>query len=431
MEVLILVLLIVLNGVFAMSEIALVAARRARLMKLSADGDGGARVALKLAEDPTRFMSTVQIGITSIGVLNGIFGEAVLAAPLAQWFIAQGMAAKTASVLATVSVVVVITYVSIVVGELVPKRIGQMQAERIARLVARPMQWLAFITRPFVMLLSASTHALLRLLGVAQRKDAGAIEEEIHALLDEGTQSGEIERQQHTMLRNVFRLDDRELGTLMVHRADIQAVDLLKPLADNLAVVVAAPHVCFPVCEGGLDRIVGLVQSKQVLACLAQGQTPDFAALLQPGVFVPESLTALELLARFQQDNLSMAFVVGEYGDFVGLVTLRDLLEAVTGEFTPSNQDDAWALQRSDGTWLLDGSIPVPELQDCLGLRSLPEQGQTRYHTLAGLFMVLAGRLPQEGDSVHWQGWQLEVVDMDGRRIDKVLATPEAFPAAD
>nr|WP_272493060.1 hemolysin family protein [Atopomonas sediminilitoris] len=424
----ILVLLIVLNGVFAMSEIALVAARRARLMKQAAAGDAGASAALKLAEQPTQFMSTVQIGITSIGVLNGIFGEAVLAAPLAQWLIAQGLAVKTASIVATTLVVVSITYVSIVIGELVPKRIGQMQAERIATRVAIPMRGLAFVTRPFVWLLTASTQAVLCLLGVEKTHDANAIAEEIHALLDEGSQSGDIEQHQHTMVRNVFRLDERQLGALMVPKADVVMVDVAKPLVDNLNLLVAAPHVCFPVCDGGVDNIIGIVQSKQVLACLAQGQTPDLRALAGAAVRVAHTQTALDLLQRFRQDSLSMALVVGEYDNFIGVVTLRDLLEAVTGEFAPLDQDDAWAVQREDGSWLLDGGIAIPELKDCLQLRSLPDEHKGHYQTVAGLVMALLGRLPQTGDCVRCEGWCFEVVDMDGRRIDKVLASVVAEP---
>ena len=424
MEIFALVLLIVLNGLFAMSEIALVTARKARLMKLSADGDSSAALALKVSEDPTRFLSTVQIGITSIGVLSGILGEAVLAEPLSLWLQTFGVPAATARMGATAGVVIVITYISIVIGELVPKRIGQINPELIARLVVRPMVTLAFLTRPFVVLLSWSTHTILRLMGVRQLNNSGVTEEEIHAMLEEGSESGVIEQHQHEMVRNVFRLDDRQLGSLMIPRSDLVYIDMQRAPEENIKLMIESEHSRFPVCDGGLDNLLGVIHTKQAFACLARGENPDFSQQVHPCVYVPETLTGMELLEQFRASSMHMAFVIDEYGALEGIVTLQDVLEAVTGEFTPNNAEDSWAVQRHDGSWLLDGAIPIPEMKDRLTLKTTPEEDKGRYHTVAGMFMLLLGRVPNTSDRVLWDGWMFEVVDMDGKRIDKVLATP-------
>jgi putative hemolysin len=422
MEMLLLAGLIVLNGLFAMSEIALLTARRARLVKHAADGDHAAGIALKLAEDPTRFLSTIQIGITSIGILNGIVGEAVLAHPLANWLVAQGMAQQAASITATAGVVVVVTYVSIVIGELVPKRLGQISPEIIARLVARPMQTLALVTRPFVMLLTASTHAVLRLMGVRQTAQASVTQEEIHAMLEEGSENGAIEPQQHDMVRNVFRLDDRKLGSLMIPRSDIVCLDIRLPATDNLARLLASEHSRFPVCDGGLARVLGVVTAKQALAVVARGETPDFAAIAQGAVYVPETLTGMELLEQFRASGTQMVFVVDEYGGIQGIVTVQDMLEALAGEFSPGDVAEGWAVPAQDGTWQLAGTIPVHELKDRLRLKTVPEEEKGHYHTISGMFMLLLGRVPALGDSVEWERWRFVVTAMDGKRIDRVGA---------
>src|SRR5512139_2293165 len=423
MEILMLVVLIVLNGVFAMSEIALVTARRARLARLADEGDTSAEVAIKLHDAPTRFLSTVQVGITSIGILSGIIGQAALADPLSRWLQSFGLAAETSRIAATALVVVVITYVSIVVGELVPKRIGQFNPEGIARRVARPMSWLAVLARPFVRLLAVSTDALLRLMGKQKVTQEGEIEEDIHALLEEAGETGAIEQQEREMVRNVFRLDERHIHSLMVPRADIVYLDTTLPLADNLRRVAESEHSRFPVCRNGLDEVLGIVTAKQLLNQTLKGGHADLTAQLTPAVYVPESLTGMDLLEQFRASDTQMVLVIDEYGEINGLVTMQDVLEAVTGEFKPRNLEEAWAVQREDGSWLLDGLIPIPELKDRLELKSVPEEDRGRYHTLSGLVMWLSGRLPQTGDVLSWENWRLEVVDLDGKRIDKVLAT--------
>jgi len=423
MEIAILFALILLNGLFAMSEIALVTARKARLQKLIDEGDSGAAAAVKLGEDPTRFLSTIQIGITSIGVLNGIVGEAALAGPLALWLEALGVPMPFGSYAATGLVVVLITYFSIVVGELVPKRIGQSYPETFARLVARPINFLAVATKPFVLLLSTSTRTLLRLMGVKETSGSPVTEEEIHAMLVEGTTAGVIESHEHTMVRNVFRLDDRQIGSLMVPRGDVVCLDLEESLEVNLRRIETSDHARFPVVKGGMANLVGVINARQWLSRTLRDKTHGLADQpLQTALYVPETITGMELLDNFRLSDVHMAFVIDEYGEVQGIVTLQDLIEAITGEFQPRDPETSWALQREDGSWLLDGHIPVPELKDRLNLDAVPEEERGRYHTLSGMVMLLTGTLPKVTDTVEWEGWRLEVVDMDGKTIDKILA---------
>ncbi len=423
MEILVLITLILINGIFAMSEIALVTARRARLTKRAEEGDRSAAIAVKLGEEPTHFLSTIQIGITSIGILNGIVGEAALAGPLASWLQTVGMEQRIAEIGATVLVVMVITYVSIVIGELVPKRIGQINPEGIARLVARPMHALSIASRPFVRLLAGSTSLILRLMGQHDTHGPRVTEEEIHAMLSEGSEAGVIEKSEHEMVRNVFRLDERQIGSLMVPRADLVWLDINRPLEDNLALMSESDHSRFPVCRGGLEEILGVTSAKQLFSQTLRGDAVDLTLELHPPIYVPESLTGMELLDQFRASSTHMVFVIDEYGEVQGMVTLHDLLESVTGEFQSGNTEEAWAVQREDGSWLLDGLIPIVEMKDRLGMKSVPDEERGRYHTLSGMMMWLLGRLPGTGDIAVWEGWRLEVVDIDGKRIDKVLAS--------
>ncbi len=431
MEIPILLGLILLNGLFAMSEIALVTARKVRLSRLAEQGDASAAAAIELGEDPTSFLSTIQVGITSVAILSGIFGEAALAPPLAAWLTSLGIATVAASTLATIMVVCFVTFFSIVLGELVPKRIGQMYPETIARLVARPVQMLALFSRPFVLLLVMSTSSILRVLGIRASTEPSVTEDEIHAMLEEGSEAGVIEEHEHVMVRNIFRLDDRQIASLMIPRSEIVYIDLDDPLEESLARVSEAAYSRFPVCQGGLSNILGTLSTKDILQQVIAGGKVDIAARIKPAVFVPETLTGMELLAQIRASGVEMVFVVDEYGEVLGLATLQDVLEVLTGEFTPSNQEDAWAIQREDRSWLLDGLIPIPELKDLLEIGSVPEEEKGRYHTLSGMMMLLLGRLPQVTDHVEWAGWRFEVMDMDGKRVDKVLVTeiPAAEPA--
>ena len=425
MDVALLVFLILVNALFAMSEMALTASRKARLAVMAEAGEPGAVVAQALHQDPTRWLSTVQIGITSISVLNGIVGDAAFSQPLAIWLLKLFplLGQRAVEVTATALVVVIITFLTIIFGELVPKRLGQMYPERVAVLVARPMEKLSSAMRPFVWLLSACTGATLRLLGIRHAPSRSVTEEEIAASLEEGLDAGVIEAQEHQMVRNVFRLDERQIGSMMIPRAEITWLDQNAPLAELLSQMTTNGHSRYPVCRDGLDDVVGVIQAQDLLVPLSLGEMPKLAELMKPPVFVPETLSGMELLDHFRATAAELVFVVDEYGAVQGVITVRDVLEAITGEFSPSSADDAWAVQRSDGSWLMDGLIPVPEMKDRLEIRELPEEDRGRYNTLAGMVMLLLGRLPRETDVVEWDVWRFEVIDLDGKRVDKVLVS--------
>jgi putative hemolysin len=285
-----------------------------------------------------------------------------------------------------------------------------------------------------VILLSASTRALLRLMGVKETKGTPVTEEEIHAMLVEGTSAGVIESHEHTMVRNVFRLDDRQIGSLMVPRADIVCLDVDDSFEDNLRHIEESDHARFPVVQGGIENILGVINARQWLTSALKDKSQSLREqALQSPLYVPETITGMELLDNFRLSDVHMAFVIDEYGEVQGIITLQDLIEAITGEFQPRDPETSWAVQREDGSWLLDGHIPVPELKDRLGLEEVPEEERGRYHTLSGMIMLLTGTLPKVADVVQWEGWKLEIVDMDGRAIDKVLAMrlPPADPESE
>ena len=431
MDLALLAFLILLNGAFAMSEMALTASRRARLAVLVEAGEAGAEAAQVLHEDPTKFLSTVQIGITSIGVLNGIVGEAAFSAPVTDWLLnlLPWLSHGAAEVSATALVVLSITFLTIIFGELVPKRLGQMYPERVAVLVARPMNWLSTAARPFVWLLSACTEATLRLLGIRVAPSRSVTEDEIAASLEEGLDAGVIEAQEHQMVRNVFRLDDRQIGSMMIPRSEITWLNQHAPLPELLLQMTAHGHSRYPVCRDGLDDVVGLIHAHELLLPLSLGEIPDLARLMQAPVFVPETLSGMELLEQFRATSTELVFVVDEYGAVQGVITVRDVLEAITGEFSSPSPDDSWAVRRIDGNWLMDGMIPLPEFKDRLSIRALPDEERGRYNTLAGMLMLLLGRLPQVADVVEWDAWRFEVLELDGKRVDKVLVS--ALPTGD
>lgn len=422
-DILLLVGLILLNGVFALSEIALVASRKARLTAMVEDEVPGAQTALALSEDPTRALSTIQVGITSIGVLSGIVGEAALASPVAEGLKSLGLAARTADVTGVVLVVVSVTYFSIVLGELVPKRLGQLAPETLACRVAGPLNALSVAAAPFVRLLSGSTSLLLKRLGADRTRPVSVTEDEVHALISEGEESGVFERSEREMVRNVLRLDDRQVSSLMVPRSEIEWVDLQDSREINIEKIRASQRSRMPVCAGGLEDVRGICTTRTLLQQLLSDGEVDFSDHLQSAVYVPESLTGMELLENFRQNDTPLALVVDEYGSVNGLVTPRDVLEALVGEFKPESPADAWVRRRDDGTLVLDGLIPVPELKDVLQIRRLPSGDAARYSTLSGMLMWQLGRLPREGDRTLWQGWRFEIIDMDGRRVDKVLVS--------
>ena len=432
MDFLLIALLTLLNGVFAMSELALASSRKARLTAMAESGDKGAQSALALLDNPTQFLSSVQVGITSIGMLNGIIGEAAFSDDLARWFQSLGVTERAASISATALVVTIITFITIVFGELVPKRIGQLYPEVVARLVSRPMTWVARIAKPFVRLLSLSTQAVLRLLRVNNDAGRAVTEEEIAASLDEGRDAGVIEYQEHRMVQNVFSLDDRPLTSLMVPRSDVQWLEAAHSVARCLELLGAhggqGTHSWYPVCRSSLDDVVGVISVARLLELGIHESEPIERHAL-PATFLPETLSGMELLEQFRARSGRMVFVVDEYGVVQGLMTPRDLLEAITGELQPGAAADAWAVEREDGSWLLDGLMPMAELKSRLDIREVPDEEKGRYNTLAGLLMSVSGKLPETGARISCEGWIFEVVDLDGKRIDKVLAAREVNAA--
>ncbi|MES2686261.1 MAG: hemolysin family protein [Pseudomonadota bacterium] len=447
MDFILIAFLTLLNGVFAMSELALASSRKARLNAMSESGDKGARAALTLLDNPTQFLSSVQVGITSIGMLNGIIGEAAFSDDLSAWIQSFGASVRAADISATALVVTIITFITIVFGELVPKRIGQLYPETVARLVSRPMMWVATGAKPFVRLLSFSTHAVLKLLRVDNAGERTVTDEEIAASLEEGLDAGLIEEHEHQMVQNVFLLDDRLLTSLMLPRSEIEWIDAGDTVAQAIAKAGATGHSWYPVCRGSLDDVVGVVNVAKLLVLrgaihpagesTVTGTTPTMddriAAYAVPAVFVPETLTGMELLEQFRKQSTRIVFVVDEYGVVQGMMTPMDMLEAITGELQPGAQVDAWATLRDDGSWLIDGVMPVSELKARLEIRELPGEDKGRYNTVAGLLQSVSGRLLAVGEKVEAAGWVFEVLDLDGKRIDKVLvsALPDAGPSKD
>ena len=426
-------LLTALNAVFAMSELALASSRKARLAAMAETGDKGARAALVLLENPTQFLSSVQVGITSISMASGILGEAAFSDGVSAWLQHWGVATRAAEASATVLVVTGITFFNIVFAELVPKRIGQLHPEIVARYVARPMTWMATAAKPFVRLLTLSTAAILKLLRVDNEAGRAVTEEEIVASLEEGVDAGVIEEHEHQMVQNVFRLDERPLTSLMVPRTDVEWLEASHTVAQCLQRASnggeKGAHSWYPVCRGSLDDVVGVISVGRLLELGADLPGPVEPHVL-PAAFLPETLSGMELLEQFRAKSGRMVFVVDEYGVVQGLMTPRDLLEAITGELQPGAPADAWATQRDDGSWLLDGLMPVSELKSRLDIKELPEEDRGRYNTVAGLLMSVSGRMMAVAESIECAGWVFEVVDLDGKRIDKVLATAAAQEAA-
>jgi len=423
MELFVLVGLILFNGVFAMAELAILTAKRLRLETAAEQGNVGAAHALKLADNPNRFLSTVQVGITSIGVLSGIVGEAALAQPLEIWLHSFGIDATLSNYISTALVVVVVTYFSIVIGELIPKRIAQTYPESVAILISRPIMWLSSATRPFVFLLSRSTELFLQVLSIRDKRESDVTEEEIYAVLKEGAESGVLESEERVMMQNIFRLDERKLASLMIPIADVIHLDLAAGLSSNLRLISSSNHSRYPVIRNDWNNVVGILRTKLLVQGMVEGTAGSIETLLDEALFVPVSTSALSLFTQLQRTDSKMALVVDEYGAVLGLVTIQNLLEAITGQFGTGGQKFEWATQRQDGSWLIDGAMPVLELKDLLAIRALPEEDRGRYSSISGMFLLLHGAIPKEGDFVVWAGWRFEVVDMDGNAIDKVLAT--------
>jgi putative hemolysin len=421
-EIAIILLLTLINGVLALSEMAIVSSRKARLDSLAKRANAGARVALELAADPTRFLSTVQIGITLVGILAGAYGGATLAEPLGGQLDQFAWIAPYGEEAAIAIVVMLITYLSLVVGELVPKRIALANPERTAALIARPMQILSHVAAPAVWLLRSSTEAILRFLGLSGVRQATVTEDEVRSLIAEGTLAGIFAPQERTMIEGVLRLADRSVRAIMTQRADIMWIDKAAGREAVVEMVEASPHTHVLVGDGSIDKAVGLISTRDLLRAALRGEEIDVAALMRSTLFVADQTPVLKLIELFRRQGVRIAVIVDEYGATEGIVTATDVLEGIAGAL-PDREDRAepMIVQRPDGSWLVDAMMPIDEFADVCGLAGISEEGD--FETVAGFIIFKLGRLPNAGDRVERGNMLLEVVDMDGRRIDKVLVT--------
>jgi putative hemolysin len=424
-EIVLVLLLLVVNGVFAMSEIAVVSSRKARLQQRAEAGDVGARRALELAENPNRFLSTVQVGITMVGVLAGAFGGATIAAPFAETLRGYPAVAPYADGVALGVVVLAITYLSLIVGELVPKRIGLSHPERIAAAVAGPMNVLSRVSSPLVTLLTFSTEAVLRLLGIRRADEPPVTGAEISMLMQQGTQAGVFEEAEQDIVERVFWLGDQRVASLMTPRRRVVWLDAEAPLETNREIMSRHRFSRFLVCEETLDRVVGMVEVKDLWArSLAGEPVDDLRAVLRRPLFVPESTRALRVLELFRESGTHLALVVDEYGGIEGLVTLNDLLEEIVGDLALAGAPASpGVVRRDDGSWLVDGAMQMEEFREALGLPERREEDREEFRTVAGFVLTHMGRVPSPGDRFDAGGLRVEVVDMDGHRVDKVLVT--------
>lgn len=421
-EALLIILLIIVNGVFSMSELAIVSARKVRLEQWAKEGNAKARAALRLIASPTNFLSTVQIGITLIGILSGALGGATVAQNLQSSFETVPLLQPYSKPLSFAIVVGIITYLSLVVGELVPKRLAMSNAERIACAVAPPMRFLANIGTPVVYLLSISTEALLGLLGIQVTEDSQVTEEEIKVMIAQGAESGMFEEAEHDMVERVFRLGDRPIKSLMTPRTEIDWLDVDAPFEETQREVLNSGHSRFPVARENLDNCVGIVEIKEFLNASLKGEQIDLVKVSSPPLYVAETASALSVLEQFKQSGDRVAMVTDEYGGVEGIVTLTDLLEAIVGDLPSSDrQGDPDAMQREDGSWLIDGMISSDRLREILEVEELPYEKEHNYHTLGGLMMTYLRHIPMVGEHFTWDRMRFEVVDMDGNRVDKVL----------
>jgi putative hemolysin len=422
-EIAVVAALIACNAFLAMSELAVVSSRRSRLQSMVRHGHRGARSAVRLLDDPTGFLSTVQAGITMVGILAGAFSGATLAAPFADWLGQWAFAARHAETIAIGLIVLVITYVSLIVGELVPKRIALSNPERIAALVAPAMLRAAQLAAPVVWLLRRSTEALLRPFGLGGARQLNVTEDEVRMMIAEGTRAGVFMPKEREMIDGVLRLADRKVSALMTPRQDVVWLDEQSPPDEIAAEIAAAPFSRLPVCRGTLDDPVGIVHAKDLVRAALRGEPLDLAAAMIAPLVVPERLPALRLLEMFRHEQMHIALVVDEYGSTEGIVTLADVLQSITGGLPElGDEPPAGLFRRQDGSWLIDGALLIDMFEDRVGVRGLRDEDG--FDTMAGFVLHRMGRLPAVGDSFEAFGGRFEVVDMDGRRVDTILYAP-------
>ncbi|HBB57283.1 MAG TPA: hemolysin [Chitinophagaceae bacterium] len=420
MDVFILGALILLNGLFSMSEIALVSARKGRLESLAEKGDKKAALALKLSQHPELFLSAVQIGITLISIVTGVYSGERFGKDLQPYVAQLGVPAEASETLSTVLIVVVITFLSIIFGELIPKRIGLIRSEKIAKAVAGPMQSFSRITHPIVWLLNRSSDLFFRLFNIRKNKEDAITEEEIKTLITEGTEAGTIEEAEQDIIERVFHLSDRNITSLMTHRSDIIWFDEKDNEEKIKEKILQEPHSVYPICNGSVDSILGVVSIKDLYV------SPDdqaFGKFMQPALFIPENLSAYQVLERFKASKNHSAFIVDEYGSILGMLTLNDILEAIVGEIPQEDVPDYSITEREDGSFLVDAQIPFYDFLTRFEKTEWMNEGEQDFDTLAGFILHRLERIPKVADKLSWKGFSIEIMDMDGYRIDKVLVS--------
>jgi putative hemolysin len=418
-DVFILFLLIFLNALFVMAEIALVSARKARLEMMAEKGNENAKVALELSQHPDIFLSTAQIGITLISIVTGVYSGEKFSADLQPLIENISFLQPYAATISTAIIVILVTFLSIILGELIPKRIGLTRSERIACAVARPMKLLSRLTHPLVWLLTRITNFTFRIFGIHPSQDNIVTEEEIKAIISEGTEHGTIEEAEQEIIERVFHLGDRNITSLMTHRSDIIWLDYNKTLTEVRDTIRRSPHSAYPLCDKQIDELKGIIHIKDLFTAQSETKLKD---LLKPALFVPDNNTAYQVLERFKETKIHSCFIVDEYGTLLGMITINDILEAIVGDIPQSGQDDYEIVERKDGSFLVDAQIPFYDFLEKFEKADwIKEDEQQKYDTLAGFILHELEHIPQTGETFDWRGFKFEIIDMDGHRIDKVM----------
>lgn len=416
-----LILLLIANGFLSMAEMAIVSSRRPRLQTMADDGKPGAARALALAEDPGDFLSTVQIGITAIGIFTGAFGGATLSQPVADLITRVPALASYAQPIAVFLVVLITTYLSLIIAELTPKRIALNNPEELACFVAGPMTFLARLAHPLVILLNRSSEWLALALGVRPSSAPAVTDEEVRIMLQQGAQTGIFEPIEEEIVTQVFRLSDRRASAIMTPRTDIDWIEVGQSEQEIRDLIMESSHSRFPLAEAGLDHVVGVIFARDLLLQRMAGNGVDLQSIARPALFLPESMTALDVIESMRESRSHMALIINEYGGLEGLVTINDIVEAVLGSVEEVGEEEAEIVEREDGSWLIDGMLSVDEFQEVFRVPDLPARDELDYQTVGGMIMAILERVPAVGNAVKLDGLRLEVMDMDGRRVDKVL----------
>jgi putative hemolysin len=424
-EIIVILALIFINGIFAMGEIAIVTSRKTLLQQWANEGNVKAKTTLKLLEDTTLFLSTTQAGITVIGIMVGAIGEAALSGFLAKKLAAFSIITAYSGALSMGIVVVCIAYISLIIGELVPKRLGLYSPERIALVMAPPMSIFSIVASPIIKILTVSTDSLLRslaLIGIKQPKEPPISEEEIKVMIEQGAQAGAFEETEQGIIERVFRLNDEHVAKLMVPRSKIVQLDVSDTPEALRAVLLDNNFTRFPVCNGELDKILGVVHVKDLLGSPVEDLPADIKRRMRPAIFIPKQMRALKVLELFKQSGMYLGIVIDEYGGIIGLVSLNDILQAIIGNISPlDDPEEPQVTQRGDGSWLMDGMLPIDRFKETTGVKKLPDE--EKFQTLGGFIMTQTGSIPSAGDYFEWDHLRIEVMDMDANRVDKVLVT--------